>query len=245
MKRSIILLPAIALAVSCGRNSGDVIYEMNVCRSGAETTLSTAEQDLPRIKELGADVVLLGSCDSTMSVSEFCTTHDYESFAAAAGKLGLKVIADISEAETSGTYPEDIAAFLSDFARTSGYAGQESAALLETVLDFTLPEGRPVITAGREDFCRSLARLRHGHGSIRSGEYSVLDDQWVPDDVIAFTMTDRREQILVIANFCGSYHTCALPDNVAWKDAFTGEVYSDELVCPVVDPWGYRVLIRK
>jgi len=140
---------------------------------------------------------------------------------------------------------------------------------LMAVLTFVLPNGEPLIYTGQEvgydhrlaffekdavpswypneytSFYKRMTGLRHNHPALIDGEYMLLDDQWVPDDVLAFTMTDKDEQILVLANFSDKYETCALPESVEWEDAFTDEVLADELVAPVVGPWGWRILIRK
>jgi len=140
---------------------------------------------------------------------------------------------------------------------------------LMAVLTFVLPNGEPLIYTGQEvgydhrfaffdkdaipswypneytAFYKAMTALRHDHAALVDGEFNLLEDQWVPDNVLAFTMTDKKEQILVLANFSDTYLTCALPDSVEWEDAFTDEILADELVCPVVGPWGWRILIKK
>ena len=149
------------------------------------------------------------------------------------------------------------------------WRGWAKAASLMAVLTFTLPNSQSLIYTGQEvgydhrlaffekdpvpswypnmytGFYRQMTRLRHSHSALRDGSYEMLEDQWVPDDVFAFTMTDSREQVLVLANFSQAYRSCTLPDGVKWADAFTGDYFDDEMNCPVVEPWGWRILVRK
>ncbi len=147
------------------------------------------------------------------------------------------------------------------------------AARLMAVLTFTLPQSQPLIYTAQEigydhrlaffekdpvpcwcqsdetNFYQTLTALRHSHPALRSGEkggeYEVLDDQWVPDDVFAFTRTCAKEKLMVLANFSEKYTEVALPDAEKWADAISGEIFNDELNCPVLTPWGYRILVRK
>jgi len=431
MKRFLLLLSVVLLAASCARKTGDVIYEMNVRQYTAEGTFAAAQQELPRLKELGVDVVWMmpiyqigekgrkGTLGSYYAIKdyktpnpEFGSLEDFDNFVAAAHKLGLKVIIDwvanhtspdaawvteqpadwyyrdslgntiveydwtdiaklnydnqdmraamkdamhfwvdrdidgfrcdmamlvpqdfwadaISELRKDSRKPlfflaegeetwlhdagfnttyawrlhhmlndiaqgnataedlrnyiaEDAAAYPAGARRLmftsnhdeNSWSGSEmermgKAARLMAVLTFTLPNGQPLVYTGQEvgfdhrlaffekdpiptwypndytTFYQTLTNLRRKHPALRDGEFKVLDDQWVPDEMIAYTMTGKKEQVVVIANFSNKYHTCTLPDNVAWVDAFTGDLYSDELVCPVVEPWGWRILIKK
>ncbi|MDD6364288.1 MAG: alpha-amylase family glycosyl hydrolase [Bacteroidales bacterium] len=190
------------------------------------------------------------------------------------GKAGVEELKAYIEADAA-EYPAGARRlmFTSNHDENS-WAGTEmermgKAASLMAVLTFTLPNSQPLIYTGQEvgydhrlaffekdpvpswypnmytGFYRQMTRLRHSHSALRDGSYEVLDDQWVPDDVFAFTMTDSREQVLVLANFSQSYRSCTLPDGVKWADAFTGDYFDDEMNCPVVEPWGWRILVRK
>jgi len=122
MKKIILLLLAATLVASCKQNAtadpdwfyGSVVYEMNVRQYTPEGTLAAAEKQLPRLKELGVDIVwlmpihpigvegrkgTLGSYYAPMDYKavnpEFGTMKDFDAFLAKAHKLGLKVILDM------------------------------------------------------------------------------------------------------------------------------------------------------
>lgn len=97
-----------------------VIYEMNVRQYTSEGTFAAAEKQLPRLKELGVDVLWLmpihpigvkerkGSLGSYYAIAdyyainpEFGTMKDFERFLKKAHKLGLKVILDCVANHTS------------------------------------------------------------------------------------------------------------------------------------------------
>lgn len=147
------------------------------------------------------------------------------------------------------------------------------AARLMSVLTFTLPQSQPLIYTAQEigydhrlaffekdpvpcwcttdetAFYQTMTSLRHRHPALRSGEkggaYALVEDQWVPDDVFAFTRSCSKEEMMVLANFSDRYTEVALPDAQEWADAISGELFNEELNCPVLTPWGYRILVRK
>lgn len=90
-----------------------VVYEMNVRQYTPEGTLAAAARHLPRLRELGVDVVWLmpvypigikerkGTLGSYYAISdyeavnpEFGTLEDFDRFLAEAHRLGLRVILD-------------------------------------------------------------------------------------------------------------------------------------------------------
>lgn len=90
-----------------------VVYEMNVRQYTPEGTFAAAEQHLPRLKELGVDIVWLmpiypigvkerkGTLGSYYAISNYCQTNpefgtleQFDAFVASAHKLGLKVVLD-------------------------------------------------------------------------------------------------------------------------------------------------------
>ena len=90
-----------------------VVYEMNVRQYTPEGTFAAAQRELPRLKELGVDVVWLmpiypigvegrkGTLGSYYAIKdytdvnpEFGTLADFDNFLAEAHRLGLKVIID-------------------------------------------------------------------------------------------------------------------------------------------------------
>lgn len=120
-------LPALLLAmvlVACGNRPqqpaahpdwsyNSVVYEMNVRQYTPEGTLAAAARHLPRLRELGVDVVWLmpvypigvkerkGTLGSYYAISdyeavnpEFGTLEDFDRFVADAHRLGLRVILD-------------------------------------------------------------------------------------------------------------------------------------------------------
>ena len=125
MKRIAIILAAlatIAAAASCKGGKTDdgawtrnsVVYEMNVRQYTPEGTLNAAAEQLPRLKDLGVDVVWLmpihpigekgrkGSLGSYYAIRdyrevnpEFGTMEDFQAFLDKAHGLGLKVILDL------------------------------------------------------------------------------------------------------------------------------------------------------
>lgn len=124
MKRILILLAAAAMAVCCTENKSfvqthpsweynSVVYEMNVRQYTPEGTLAAAQAELPRLKELGIDIVWLmpiypigvegrkGTLGSYYAISDYCnvnpefgTLADFDSFLDEAHNLGMKVILD-------------------------------------------------------------------------------------------------------------------------------------------------------
>ena len=120
-------LPALLLAmvlVACGTRPqqptahpdwsyNSVVYEMNVRQYTPEGTLAAAARHLPRLRELGVDIVWLmpvypigvkerkGTLGSYYAISdyeavnpEFGTLEDFDRFVADAHRLGLRVILD-------------------------------------------------------------------------------------------------------------------------------------------------------
>ena len=90
-----------------------VVYEMNVRQYTPEGTFTAAAEHLPRLKELGADIIWLmpiypigvkerkGTLGSYYAISDYCATNpefgtleDFDAFVAKAHELGLKVILD-------------------------------------------------------------------------------------------------------------------------------------------------------
>ena len=90
-----------------------VVYEMNVRQYTPEGTLAAAARHLPRLRELGVDIVWLmpvypigvkerkGTLGSYYAISdyeavnpEFGTLEDFDRFVADAHRLGLRVILD-------------------------------------------------------------------------------------------------------------------------------------------------------
>ena len=90
-----------------------VVYEMNVRQYTPEGTFAAAAEHLPRLQELGVDIIWLmpiypigvkerkGTLGSYYAISDYCATNpefgtleDFDAFVAQAHKLGLKVIID-------------------------------------------------------------------------------------------------------------------------------------------------------
>ena len=90
-----------------------VVYEMNVRQYTPEGTFAAAAEHLPRLKDLGVDIVWMmpiypigvkerkGTLGSYYAISDYCSTNpefgtleDFNAFVARAHELGLKVIID-------------------------------------------------------------------------------------------------------------------------------------------------------
>lgn len=126
MKKNILLALASLMAIfcSCGQQNkvqdahpawsyNAVVYEMNVRQYTPEGTFAAAQAQLPRLKELGVDVIWLmpiypigvkerkGTLGSYYAVSDYCAVNpefgemaDFDAFLDAAHKSGFKVILD-------------------------------------------------------------------------------------------------------------------------------------------------------
>lgn len=123
MKRLFGLFLALALLTACSETkqnvatpidwANTVVYEMNVRQYTPEGTFAAAQKELPRLQELGVDIVWLmpiypigiegrkGTLGSYYAISdyqainpEFGTLADFDAFLAEAHRLGLKVIID-------------------------------------------------------------------------------------------------------------------------------------------------------
>ena len=119
MKKVLLAICAVILAVSCCQVpqqqplENSVVYEMNVRQYTPEGTFAAAQQELPRLAELGVDIVWLmpiypigvvgrkGPLGSYYAVRNYCdvnpefgTLEDFDNFLAEAHRLGLRVVLD-------------------------------------------------------------------------------------------------------------------------------------------------------
>ena len=119
MKKVLFAICAVILAVSCCQApqqqplENSVVYEMNVRQYTPEGTFAAAQQELPRLAELGVDIVWLmpiypigvdgrkGPLGSYYAVKNYCdvnpefgTLADFDNFLAEAHRLGLRVVLD-------------------------------------------------------------------------------------------------------------------------------------------------------
>ena len=119
MKKVLLVICAVILAVSCCQApqqqplENSVVYEMNVRQYTPEGTFAAAQKELPRLAELGVDIVWLmpiypigvegrkGPLGSYYAVKNYCdvnpefgTLEDFDNFLAAAHRLGLRVVLD-------------------------------------------------------------------------------------------------------------------------------------------------------
>ena len=122
MKKLLLALFSVVCLAACTQKqpvvsatdwANTVVYEMNVRQYTPEGTFAAAQRELPRLKELGIDVVWLmpiypigvegrkGTLGSYYAIKdytdinpEFGTLADFDSFLAEAHRLGLKVIID-------------------------------------------------------------------------------------------------------------------------------------------------------
>ena len=121
MKKILLAIAAAALALSCTQTTAPqqqplentVVYEMNVRQYTPEGTFAAAQQELPRLAELGVDIVWLmpiypigvegrkGTLGSYYAIKDYCdvnpefgTLADFDNFVAEAHRLGLRVVID-------------------------------------------------------------------------------------------------------------------------------------------------------
>ena len=126
MKKILIAICAALMALACTQApkqqplENSVVYEMNVRQYTPEGTFAAAQPELPRLKELGIDILWLmpihpigvkerkGTLGSYYAIAdykainpEFGTMEDFENFLAEAHKLGFRVILDCVANHTS------------------------------------------------------------------------------------------------------------------------------------------------
>ena len=119
MKKVLFAICAVILAVSCCQApqqqplENSVVYEMNVRQYTPEGTFAAAQQELPRLAELGVDILWLmpiypigvdgrkGPLGSYYAVKNYCdvnpefgTLADFDNFLAEAHRLGIRVVLD-------------------------------------------------------------------------------------------------------------------------------------------------------
>ena len=119
MNKVLTALALVFLTLSCAQApkqqplENSVVYEMNVRQYTPEGTFAAAEKQLPRLKDLGVDIVWLmpiypigvdgrkGPLGSYYAIKDYCdinpefgTLADFDSFVAEAHRLGLRVVID-------------------------------------------------------------------------------------------------------------------------------------------------------
>ena len=121
MKKILVLFTAVLALAACKKTQsphpdwtyGSVMYEVNIRQFSPEGTFKGVEEQLPRLKDLGVDILWLmpmyeigtegrkGTLGSYYAISdykkvnpEFGTLEDFEHLVAEAHKLGFKVILD-------------------------------------------------------------------------------------------------------------------------------------------------------
>ena len=122
MKKILLAITTALVALSCAQKpqapqqqplENSVVYEMNVRQYTQEGTFAAAQQQLPRLAELGVDIVWLmpiypigvegrkGELGSYYAVKNYCdinpefgTLADFDNFVAEAHRLGLRVVID-------------------------------------------------------------------------------------------------------------------------------------------------------
>lgn len=147
------------------------------------------------------------------------------------------------------------------------------AAHLMAVLTFTLPQSQPLIYTAQEIgydhemaffekdavpcwsenehtvFYQRLIELKHSHPALKAGEkggkYAMVKENWVPDNVFAFTRTCAKETIMVLANFNDSATEYTLADAERWTDVFSEARNHENNETAVLAPWGWRILVKK
>lgn len=189
MKRlSDLLLAALLLAASCTSRpeaaaewaSDAVLYEMNVRQLTPEGTFAAAERQLPRLRDMGVDIVWLmpvypigelgrkGSLGSYYAIRDYCavnpefgTMADFDRFLARAHELGLRVILD-----HVGNHTSPDAAWVTE--RPAEWYVRDST-------------GAPVVQYDWTD----IAKLNYDCPEVRTALYDVLKF-WVDKGVDGF-----------------------------------------------------------
>ena len=135
MKHFIMTMAAALAIVGCAQNkpqephdstdwSRSVVYEFNTRQYTPEGTFAAASKELPRLRELGVDIVWVmplypigekerkGSLGSYYAIRDYCdvnpefgTLADFDAFLAKAHECGLKVIIDWVANHTSPDHP--------------------------------------------------------------------------------------------------------------------------------------------
>jgi len=133
MNRITLILAAVLVMAGCAKKnstaetadwSKSVVYELNTRQYTPEGTFAAAAEQLPRLKELGVDIVWVmplypigekerkGSLGSYYSVKDYCnvnpefgTLADFDAFVTKAHGCGLKVIIDWVANHTSPDHP--------------------------------------------------------------------------------------------------------------------------------------------
>ena len=133
MRRLFLILAAALAIAGCAQKeqnsrtadwSRSVVYEFNTRQYTPEGTFAAAAEQLPRLKELGIDIVWVmplypigekerkGSLGSYYSIKDYCnvnpefgTLADFDAFVAKAHECGLKVIIDWVANHTSPDHP--------------------------------------------------------------------------------------------------------------------------------------------
>ena len=126
MRRILLAILTVAVAAACAQKSAQqplencVVYEMNVRQYTPEGTFAAAQKELPRLQELGIDILWLmpihpigvegrkGTLGSYYAIKDYCdinpeygTMADFEAFLAEAHRLGLRVVIDCVANHTS------------------------------------------------------------------------------------------------------------------------------------------------
>ena len=126
MKKILIAILTVAVAAACAQKPAQqplencVVYEMNVRQYTPEGTFAAAQNELPRLQELGIDILWLmpihpigvegrkGTLGSYYAIKDYCdinpefgTMADFEAFLAEAHRLGLRVVIDCVANHTS------------------------------------------------------------------------------------------------------------------------------------------------
>lgn len=135
MKKLFLFLAVVAMMVSCGSKKECAhvhpcfaydasIYELNTRQFTPEGTFAAAEAELPRLAELGYDIIWImpiqpigelerkGGLGSYYAIKDYCdfnpefgTREDFASFLAKAHELGIKVILDWVANHTAPDHP--------------------------------------------------------------------------------------------------------------------------------------------
>lgn len=210
-KQSIMLLMASILFVGCTQPpiqnednfENSVIYELNTRQFTDEGTFKAAQSQLPRLKDLGVDIVWLmpiypigemerkGTLGSYYAIKDYCATNpefgtldDFDAFVKKAHELGMKVILDWVANHTSPDHP-----WVTEKPSEWYYRDEKGKTIVEydwtdiAKLNYECPEVRKAMKESM------IFWLNRGIDGFRCDmAYLVPEDFWTP------TISELREE---------------------------------------------------
>ena len=266
MKKYLLIIPLLLLAASCAREStGDVVYEMNVRQYTPEGSFAAAQNELPRLKELGVDIVWLmpiyeigqkerkGTLGSYYAIKDyktpnpdFGTLDDFDAFLAEAHRLGLRVILDWVANHTS---PD--AAWVTDKPADWYYRDSLGNTIVE--YDWTdiakLNYGNADMRSAMQDAMRFW--LDRGVDGFRCDMASLVpQDFWT--ETISALRSEYRQELYFLAEGEETWlHEAGFDATYAWKlhhmlnDIASGKAGVEEMLSGLIGRYDAGAVLRE